>query len=153
MTGDEGPLLRFVRSQRVAFLLVGGVNTAVGFGWFVWFEHLLRDGPGYMMALLCAHVAAVLCAFVLYRAFVFRVRGHILRDLVRFELVQLTALGANVICLPLLTEILRMPVLAAQLLVTVGTVILSFFAHRGFSFRRGGGELNGTASAPEDRTS
>jgi putative flippase GtrA len=145
MTGDAGPLLRLIRDQRVAFLLVGGANTAIGFAWFVLFEHLVGDTLGYMVALLFAHVAAVLCAFVLYRTFVFRVRGHVLRDLARFEVVQLTALGINVVFLPLLKEVAGLPVLLAQLIVTAGTVLMSFFAHRGFSFRRSAADEQATA--------
>ena len=30
-----GPLIRLVRDQRVAFLVVGGINTVVGFAIFV----------------------------------------------------------------------------------------------------------------------
>ena len=152
MTGDAGPLLRLVRDQRVAFLLVGGANTGIGFVWFVVFQHLVGDRLGYLVALLCAHVAAVLCAFVLYRTFVFRVRGHVLRDLARFEVVQLTALGVNLVFLPLLHEVVGLPVILAQLIVTVGTVIMSFFAHRGFSFRRSAADHEPVTPGPEDRT-
>ena len=53
-----------------------------------------------MAVLLCAHVASVLCAFVLYRTFVFRVHGHVLRDLARFEVVNLTSLGVNAVRFP-----------------------------------------------------
>lgn len=136
MEGAPGPLLRLVRDQRVAFLMVGGINTAVGTGWFIIFQQLLEDATGYIVVLLCAHVAAVLCAFVLYRRFVFRVTGHVWRDLGRFELVNLSALLFNLATLPLLVELAGLPVLPAQLVVTGATLVISFFGHRGFSFRR-----------------
>ena len=139
MSGPPGPLLRLIRDQRVAFLIVGGVNTAVGFGWFVVFEltvgRLLGDF-GYLATLACAHVASVLCAFVLYRRFVFRVRGHVLRDLLRFEMVYLVSLGINFIALPLLVEFAHLVPIAAQALIVVVTTLVSWFGHRGFSFRR-----------------
>ncbi|MGO9102065.1 MAG: hypothetical protein ACLP9Y_22425, partial [Mycobacterium sp.] len=66
MTGVPGPLFRLIRDQRVAFLIVGGMNTAIGTAWFVLFLWLFPHGAvGYLSALLCAHLAAVLCAFVL----------------------------------------------------------------------------------------
>jgi hypothetical protein len=34
-SGPPGPLMRLVHDQRVAFLVVGGINTIVGFGIFV----------------------------------------------------------------------------------------------------------------------
>ena len=142
MTGVPGPLFRLVRDQRVAFLLVGGMNTAIGALWFMLFLWLLPGGPaGYLSALACAHVAAVLCAFVLYRRFVFKVTGHVWRDLARFELVNLTTLAFNFATLPVLVEVLGWPVLPSQFAIAGVTVVYSCFSHRGFSFRRGGAEL------------
>jgi putative flippase GtrA len=141
MIGEPGPLLRMIRDQRVAFLIVGGMNTAIGTAWFVLFLSLVGHTVGYLGVLLCAHIAAVLCAFVLYRRFVFRVTGHVLRDLARFEVINLSAVGFNFAMLPLLVEMLRWPVLFSQLVITGATVLISWFGHRGFSFRRTPGEL------------
>jgi putative flippase GtrA len=145
MSGVKGPLFRLVRDQRVAFLLVGAANTVIGTAWFVVFQLLLQRWIGYMGVLLCAHVAAVLCAFVLYRTFVFVVHGHVLRDLARFEMVNLTALAINALLLPLLVELAHWPVLVAQLSIVSVTVIVSFFGHRGFSFRRSAADHRHTA--------
>ena len=132
----RGPLLRAVRDQRVAFVLVGAVNTLLGLVWFVLFYVSVGRFTGYLVTLLLAHVAAVLCAFLLHRRFVFKVRGHFWLDLARFEVVNLSALGVNAALLPVAVELLALPVLTAQLLVTGVTVVISFFAHRGFSFHR-----------------
>lgn len=137
MSLAPGPLFRLIRDQRVAFLIVGGTNTAIGALWFTLFLWLFSGEPlGYMSALLCAHVCAVLCAFVLHRRFVFRVTGHVLRDLARFELVNLSTLAFNSAMLPLLVEVFGWPVLPSQFAIAGVTVVYSFFAHRGFSFRR-----------------
>lgn len=136
MEGETGLLFRIVTDQRIAFLIVGGINTVVGMGWFIVFDRTVGQHLGYMVSLILAHIASVLCAFVLYRRFVFRVRGHVLRDLWRFEVVNLTALGINLVTLPLVVEVFGLPPIPAQLLVTVVTMVISFFGHRGFSFRR-----------------
>ena len=81
-------------------------------------------------------IIAVLVAFAAYRTFVFRVRGHVLRDLGRFSLVYVGVLAANAIALPLLVEVAGLAVLTAQAIVVVGTVITNFLLHRSFSFRR-----------------
>jgi putative flippase GtrA len=142
MIGVPGPLFRLIRDQRVAFLIVGGMNTVIGTAWFVLFLALFPHGAaGYLGALACAHIAGVLCAFVLHRRFVFRVTGHVLRDLARFELVNLSTLGFNLAALPLLVEIFGWPVLLSQLVITGATVVYNWFAHRGFSFRRSPAEL------------
>jgi putative flippase GtrA len=142
MNGDLGPLFRLVRDQRIAFLIVGGMNTAIGAVWFVLFLWLFPHGAvGYLSALVCAYLAATLCAFVLYRRFVFRVTGHVLRDLARFGLVNLSALGFNFATLPVLVEVLGWPVLPSQFAIAGVTVVYSWFAHRGFSFRRSPAEI------------
>ncbi len=142
MSGVPGPLFRLIRDQRVAFLIVGGINTAIGTLWFVLFLWLFPHGAtGYLSALACAHIAAVLCAFVLYRRFVFRVTGHVFRDLARFELVNLSTLGFNFAALPLLVEVFGWPVLLSQLVITGATVVYAWFAHHGFSFHRSRDEL------------
>ena len=136
MTGPDGPLLRLIKDRRVAFLMVGITNTAVGFGWFVLFDLTIGRLWGYMVTLLFAHIAAVLCAFILYRKFVFRVRGHVWIDLARFELVYLAALAVNAVLLPILVEFAHLQPIVAQALIVFVTTLISYFGHSRFSFRR-----------------
>ena len=138
MSRSSGLLL--LRDQRVAFLVVGAINTVVGY---------LPSSPGswtvgerwgrpwsYLAALACAHVVSVLFAFVLYRFVVFRVRGHVLSDLWRFETVYLSALAVNFVLLPVLVEIAHLPVLLAQALIVFVTSVMSWVGHKHYSFRR-----------------
>jgi putative flippase GtrA len=136
MKGTPGPLLRLVRNQKVAFLMVGATNTVIGFLLFVVFQYTIGQLWGYLATLAFAHVFSVLCAFVLYRTFVFKVRGHVLRDLARFEVVYLVSLGVNYAVLPILVELFGIAPIPAQALIVFITTLISFFGHRGFSFRR-----------------
>lgn len=134
-SGPPGWLLRVVKDQRVAFLVVGGINTVVGFVAFAGFLVLLGQ-QRYLTVLVCAHVVSVLIAFVLYRFVVFRVRSHLLADLWRFETVYLSALAVNLVLLPLLVELVHLPVLLAQALIMVVTSVMSWVGHKNYSFRR-----------------
>lgn len=136
MSGPSGPLLKLVKDRRIAFLMVGVTNTAIGFGLFVFFELTIGRMWGYMATLLFAHVTSVLCAFVLYRKLVFRVRGNVLVDLLRFESVYLVALGVNAVLLPLLVELTPLQPIFAQALIVFVTTLISYFGHSRFSFRR-----------------
>ena len=97
----------------MAFLVVGVINTVVAFGIFVacsesvghFFDQRFGKVAGSLVTLGITHVLSVLFAFVMHRRFVFRVRGHVLRDLMRFESVYLTALGINAVALPVLVEL------------------------------------------------
>ena len=136
MTGPDGPLLRLFRDRRVAFLFVGVINTVVGFVWFALFDITVGRLWGYMVTLLFAHVASVLCAFVLYRRLVFRVRGHVWTDLIRFETVYLVSLGINAVLLPLLVEFAHLEPIVAQALIVFVTTLVSYFGHSRVSLRR-----------------
>lgn len=146
---DERPpgwLLTVVKDRRVAFLGVGVVNTAIGFVAFFGFDDLftaVRPGwPGVWhntVVLGCAHVVTVVAAFVLYRYLVFRVRGHVWRDLARFESVYLTSIAVNWVLLNLLVEVAHWPAKLAQTVILVLQVVLSWFGHKHFSFRRAHG--------------
>jgi putative flippase GtrA len=143
-SAPPGPLIRIFHDQRVAFLVVGGINTVVGFAIFVacsesvgqFVDHRFGRVAGSLVTLGISHVLGVLFAFVMHRRFVFHVRGHVLRDLARFESVYLTALGINAIALPVLVE-LGLHRIPAQAIILASTTLLSYFGHRHFSFRRG----------------
>lgn len=146
MQGAPGLMLRLVKDYRIAFLIVGTANTAIGFLWFAFFDFTVgrHTGPyGYFLTLACAHVLSVLCAFVLYRKFVFRVKGHVWRDLGRFEMVYLVSLGVNAALLAVFVTFLHWQPLLAQAVIVFVTTLISFFGHRDFSFRR-------PAPAPDD---
>jgi putative flippase GtrA len=131
-----GPLTRLLRSQHVAYLVVGAVNTAIGLAFFAlahwWFGGVI----GYMGSLVVAYALAILVAFTLHRRFVFRVSGHWTRDLLRFTGVQASSLGINAVLLPLLVEVAGLGPVLAQTIATGLTVVVSFFAHKYFSFAR-----------------
>jgi len=140
---QPGILLRLIRDQRVAFLIVGGINTVFGFGVFILFDLTVGRAldvsagqvVGSLVTLALAHVAGVLFAFVLYRKFVFKVSGHLWKDLARFESVYLVSLAINAVVLPVLVQ-LGMERIIAQGLITLATTIVSYLGHRYFSFRR-----------------
>lgn len=122
--------------QGLRYLLVGGFNTVFGYGLFALLLYLADDRVHYLVILVAATIVAVLVAFVGYRYVVFRVRGNVLGDFARFSVVYAVALAVNIVALPVLVEGLGVPVLLAQAVVVMGTVVASFFAHRSFSFRR-----------------
>lgn len=131
--------------RRVRFLLVGGVNTVVAFALFALFEATAGralDAAGHPVAgslvpLLGSYALAILLAFALYRRFVFRVRGHVLRDLARFVSVYLVSITLNAVLLPVLVAV-GVPRLGAQALLVLVITVISYVGHRWFSFRRPG---------------
>ena len=124
------------RDPRAAFVGVGAVNTLLGTAFFVGLELTLGRVAGYLVVLVVAHILSVLCAFVMHRRLVFRVRGNVLLDLCRFELIYIGGLAANMVLLPLVVEVVGLPVIAAQLMIVSTMAPLSYLGHRHFSFHR-----------------
>ncbi|MGW0027979.1 GtrA family protein [Rhodococcus sp. NPDC003383] len=136
MSGAPGPLMRLFRNQAVAFLLVGAFNTALGTAWFIVWQLAVGDTLGYHFAIVAGYASNVLCAFSTYRYLVFRVRGHVLRDLWRFVTVNLSAFLLNLALMTVAVSVLGFPPIPSQIAITVVTATASFFGYRDFSFRR-----------------
>lgn len=135
---------RLIADQRFRFLAVGGVNTVVGYVIYaILAEVFLADVPfGYLIALVVSYAISITMAFVLYRRFVFVVKGNVLVDFVRFVGVYAVSIAANIVALPMLVELAGLNPLVAQAIVLVVTTIVSFVGHKYFSFRRHGATLS-----------
>lgn len=148
MSQPEGPLpglslrhpLKSARlifsDQRFRYLLVGGINTVLSMALFVALDAWLGTRVPSVVPLLLAWTISVTCVFFFQRSFVFHVTGHLLRDFGRFVMVNLGALGVNVVVLFVAADLCRAPRVPAQLAITVVTVVLSYLGHKHYSFRR-----------------
>ncbi|MCJ0904386.1 GtrA family protein [Rhodococcus sp. ARC_M6] len=136
MTGKPGLLMRVVKNQPLAFLLVGGINTVLGTAWFIVWQVSLGDQLGYHFAIVAGYLCNVLCAFAMYRYLVFEVRGHFLRDFWRFVIVNSGAFVVNIALMTLAVTLLHFPPIPSQLVITAVTATASFFGYRDFSFSR-----------------
>lgn len=125
--------------RRIVFLLVGGFNVFQGFCWFAFFHALWGDHLPYLVILFITYVPAIIIGFTLYRVLVFKVEGHVVKDFVRFTMVQATALAINAASLPILHEVVGLPVLVAQAVSIAVIVVFSYLGHLYFSFRRSHG--------------
>ncbi|GAB3605492.1 hypothetical protein GCM10027413_09010 [Conyzicola nivalis] len=136
-------ILALLADERVRFVLVGGVNTLLGYGLFAAFWLTVGDRIGYLGSLYASYAVAIVAAFLLHRRFTFRVNGtgSVVVDFLRFASVHLVALIINTVALPLLVEGAGMYPLAAQAIVVVVTTLVSYFGHKLFSFRRAAHEV------------
>jgi putative flippase GtrA len=131
-------LAQLLEDERVRFMIVGGINTVLGYGLFVVFQLTVGDTIGYLGSLYASYVVAILVAFVLHRRFTFRVSGtgNAAVDFLRFSSVHVVALVINTIALPVLVEHAGLDPLLAQALIVVVTTLVSYFGHKLFSFHR-----------------
>lgn len=131
--------------QAIRYLMVGGFNTGFGYVLFVSFNYLFRRFGVYgsELASLVASIFSITAAFLGYKWFVFRTKGHYLREWLRCISVYGSSMLFTLAMLPPLTLLLRRwmanPQLAsdaAAAILAVVTVGVSYFGHKHFSFRR-----------------
>lgn len=139
-----GPAVRFGR-QFMTFLAVGAGNTLFGFASYAALTFLL-DGLvpfHYVAASLAASVVNVTVSFLAYKWVVFRTRGNYFSEWLRAIVVYGSTIVFGAASLPplvfLAEHMLPRPELAPYLAgaaLIVGQAMVSFFAHRRFTFRR-----------------
>lgn len=136
--GPPGPLLKLIKDQRVAFVLVGGANTVLSTLLFIALDLLFGRNVPSPVVLSTAWIISLVAVFFVYRKLVFRVSGHVWLDLGRFALVNLTSLLINMALLYVASDLLGAPRIPAQVAITGCTVFINYFGHKYFSFRRKG---------------
>lgn len=133
--------------ERLRFLVIGGANTVFSTALFIVFDLWFGARVPSVVPLLLAWAISVVCVFFLHRRFTFRVRGHVLRDLGRFVLVNSGTVAVNAVLLAIVSDWLGWPRIPWQLAITAVMVVASFVGHKYFSFRRSAAEL--AAQEPE----
>lgn len=133
-------LQRLFDDERIRFLVVGGINTVVGYGLFVLIQLTIGRWIGYLGSLYLSYLLGVTSAFFLHRRLTFRAHeaeGSQWLAFLRFASVYVVSLAINTIGLPLLVEFGRLPPIGAQAIMVVVTTLISYVGHKYFSFRRG----------------
>lgn len=140
MPGSRKSLMQFVR-----YMLVGAFNTGFGYGVFALLIWSL-GGLGaysYLYAAALANLVAITVAFLGYKWFVFRTRGNYLIEWARCVGVYGSSAVISLLGISVLVPVLRAhsprpsraPYIAGAIM-TVVTIIVSFFGHKNISFRQ-----------------
>jgi putative flippase GtrA len=116
------------------FCLVGAVGYLIN---LVVYDALLHEGVHYLVAATCSFLVAVASNYTWNRLWTFREhRGHVGIQGMRFFLVSLVALGANLVVLHLLIVYGGLGKLLAQAVAIVVVTPLNFVGNKLWSFRR-----------------
>ena len=116
------------------FCLVGAVGYLIN---RVVYDAVLHEGVHYLVAATCSFLVAVTSNYTWNRIWTFREhRGHVGIQGMRFFLVSLVALGANLVVLHLLIVYGGLGKLVAQAVAIVVVTPLNFVGNKLWSFRR-----------------
>jgi putative flippase GtrA len=128
--------LRSVRNwqQLGKFCAVGVVGYLINLAVY---DALLHAGLHYLLAATCSFLVAVTSNYTWNRLWTFREhRGHVGIQGMRFLVVSLVALGANLLVLDVLVHSAGVDKLVAQAVAIVVVTPLNFVGNKLWSFRR-----------------
>jgi putative flippase GtrA len=128
--------LRSVRNwqQLGKFCAVGAVGYLINLAVY---DALLHAGLHYLLAATCSFLVAVTSNYTWNRLWTFREhRGHLGVQGMRFLVVSLAALGANLLVLDVLVNSAGVDKLVAQAIAVVVVTPLNFVGNKLWSFRR-----------------
>src|SRR5512138_3420186 len=142
----RSPLFRHVPpGQAFRYLLVGAWNTLFGYATYAGFTAILATHlrHGYVLASLFSSLLNITVAFLGYKWFVFKTKGNYLHEWMRCVGVYSGSMIIGLILLPVLVYLIRRytvyhigaPYIAGALLTGI-SVVMSFFGHKYFSFRK-----------------
>jgi putative flippase GtrA len=123
-------------SQKIRYLLVGGYNTAFGYGVFAILWWFFNNQLHYIVLLTISHILSVINAYIGYRLVVFRAKGAWLYEFFKFNLVYLGSFAFNLAALPVFIEEFKIHPLIAQAIIIVFTVIFSYTLHSRVTFKK-----------------
>jgi dolichol-phosphate mannosyltransferase len=116
------------------FCVVGAVGYLVNLAVY---DALLHGGLHYLVAATCSFLVAVTSNYTWNRLWTFReLRGHVGVQGMRFFVVSLAALGANLFVLHFLIVDGGLDRLSAQAVAIVAVTPLNFVGNKLWSFRR-----------------
>lgn len=118
--------------QLVRFLIVGGINTLVGYGFFV---ALLYIGVSYLPSYWLSMIIGVIVSYVLNKFYTFNKRSFSFLELARFLSVYAVSFAIGTVLLFLFVDIVGIGTYMAGGINLFFTTLISWFGHKYFSFR------------------
>ncbi|OMF08591.1 GtrA family protein [Paenibacillus sp. FSL H7-0331] len=128
-----GILLKVKINQTLRFILVGILNTIVGYTVYFICLNLLHFN--YSISLVVSHILGVINSYYLNKKWTFNVARSSSRMILKFGLIYLCTFLLNYGILVLFVEMLKLNPLISQLISLFVTTIISFLGQKYWSFK------------------
>lgn len=122
--------------QFVAYVVAGGWNTVFGIGLYWLAYRIWGREINYLLLAVPVNILAITNAFVCYKLFVFKTRGHWLSEYLKCYLVYGSGVLLSMALLWLLVEAFDADPAVANLIGSIIVIVASYFGHKYFSFKR-----------------
>jgi putative flippase GtrA len=121
--------------KKLRYLMVGIVNTVIGYFIGVGIYKALGENLGIFWIGIISNIFSITISFLSYKILVFRTKGMWLVEYMRAYAVYGGSALIGIIFLWLFVDKLKLSIWLAQALVITVTVIISYLGHSRFTFR------------------
>lgn len=128
--------LYFDHQKKLRFLFAGLVNTCVGLATYpILYFGLHPYGFGYIQILVLAQFICITISFISNKYFVFKSKGKMKYEYIKFFAFHGLFFSLNLIVLPILVEVMKLNPMLAQTIFSVLIIVTSYFWHNSFTFK------------------
>lgn len=126
-------LIKYYLEKRfIRFLLVGGINTIVGYGTFAIFIYFNYH---YYFSYIMSYVIGIANSYIWNKLFTFKSKNKSYRELLRFISVYLISFVIGSIFLYTAVDMLKINEYVAGLINLIFVTLISWIGHNKFSFK------------------
>ncbi len=122
-------------SKPIRFVIVGAWNTIFAYISLAFFYYLLSDKMHYLVIMAFTSVLNITNAYICHKFFVFKTKGNYIKEYLRYYVIYSVPMAIGFISFPFCIEILKMNFYVTQAILTLITLIISWFGHKNVSFR------------------
>jgi putative flippase GtrA len=122
--------------KKFRFLMAGIVNTSVGLAMYPFLYLVLEPmGVGYVAVLVIAQVICITFSFWTNKYFVFKSKGDLRSEYIKFFSFHGLYFLINLIALPALVELVELNPMIAQAIFSIFIIVTSYFWHNAVTFK------------------
>jgi putative flippase GtrA len=122
--------------EKILYLITGGWNTVFGYGSFALLYYFLSGHVNSLVILTISYVISITNSYIGYKLFVFRTKGGIIREYLRFYVVYGGSFIVNIVLLPVLVDRYKFNAYLSQAGIVMATILGSYLMHKKFTFKR-----------------
>lgn len=128
-------LVKLFARREFRFLIVGAINTLVGYGAYAL---LLSLNVNYLISVTLSTIGGVINSYIWNRYFTFRSKSRAASEIARFALVYLVSYCSSLVFLYFFVEIFGINPYVSGVINIIITTTISWFGHKNFSFKTEG---------------
>ena len=123
-----------ISSLELRFLIVGGINTLIGYLTVTCIYTMLKDKVSFFMIGVISNIIAISITFTLQKLLVFQTRGNWLKEYLRSYITYGFVGVLGYVMLWVFLNIFRINVWISQGLIMLVITAISFFGHKKITF-------------------